>query len=109
MENMIKNCCKQPKWTSNLLVSNKNLETKGLHSLNAKPNITKTTNQDNKHKHDVFYLDNSIEILLAKEEIVVGDTPLLPPKYHFFIISTTFAFSTSISESSLPSIANDIC
>nr|GMD00543.1 RING-H2 finger protein ATL74-like [Ipomoea batatas] len=47
--------------------------------------------------------------VLAKDEIVLGDTALVPPKYHFLIIPATFAFSTSIDESSFPSVANTIC
>ena len=49
------------------------------------------------------------ERLLAREDMVVSDMPLDPPKYHFFIISTTFAFSTPIFESSFPSVLNTIC
>lgn len=55
------------------------------------------------------HLDSSVERVFAKEVIVEGDTPLLPPKYHLFIMSTTFAFSTLIFDSSFPSVVNTTC
>lgn len=54
------------------------------------------------------HLDNSAERVLANEVMVEGDTPLVPPKYHFLIVSTTFAFSTLIFESSFPSVEKAI-
>lgn len=56
-----------------------------------------------------FHLDKWAERLLARKDMVVADTPLVPPKYHFLIISTTFLFSTFIFASSLPPVLNAIC
>lgn len=57
------------------------------------------------------HLAKRAEREVAKDEIVVGETALVPPKYHFFIISTTFSFSTFIfdSSSNFPSLENPIC
>lgn len=55
------------------------------------------------------HFDSSEERLSARQEIVDGDTPRVPPKYHFLIVLTTLAFSTVIFESSFPSVVKLIC
>lgn len=59
--------------------------------------------------HPKSYWASIVPRLSAKLFTVVGDTDLVPPKYHFWIISATFGFSTFAFASSFPSVAKDIC
>lgn len=56
-----------------------------------------------------LHLDNSWESMVAKDEMVEGDTALEPARYHFLMVSTTLAFSTINLVSSFPSKDTTIC
>lgn len=65
--------------------------------------------EEEKHREVTFHLDRRAPKPLARDATVVADTALLPPKYHFWIISATFPFSTFSFTSSFPSVVNPIC
>lgn len=56
-----------------------------------------------------LHLDNSSERIVAKDAMVEGDRALEPARYHFLMVSTTFAFSITYFESSFPSKDTTIC